>query len=351
MKNKLRRFPIVLTCLLTFAGVASPLIRPAINRAVLESMSSPQAPEAAAADPDSLKLPYPLTDQGDAPETPGANPSNVQSSPLDLKDPSNAQYSAVYDPASGSVTIYRKIGGMDVRLPYSMSYEDYQNDAIRRSMTDYWAAKQRQAGNADRGTDAKKPEEHKNSLLNSKWEINSDAFASIFGSNNITMKLQGQAMVSIGAQYNKIDNPTLQERMRATTSFDFDQSVQINLNSQIGEKLKLGINYNTQATFAFENEVKLEYNGDEDDIIQDIEAGNINWSLPGTLIQGSQSLFGFKMDMKFGKLSVSTVFSQKKGESNSITVQNGATAQEFEIDVTDYEKNKHFFLSQRFKDM
>lgn len=350
MIKKLRRLPVVLTGLIALAGVSAPLIRPAINRAVLEAALAPSS-DAPQAQADTLQLPYPMSDEGDVPAVSGQSPAQGSSSPIDLKDPENAEYSAVYDPASGSVTIYRKIGGMDVRLPYSMSYEDYQDDAVRRSMMNYWLSKQRQAGNADRGASAKNPEQRKNSLLNSKWEIDNDAFASIFGSNNITMRLQGQAMVSIGVQYNKIDNPTLQERMRATTSFDFNQSVQVNLNSQIGEKLKLGINYNTQATFAFENEVKLEYNGDEDDIIQDIEAGNINWSLPGTLIQGSQSLFGFKMDMKFGKLSVSTVFSQKKGESNSITVQNGATAQEFEIDVTDYEKNKHFFLSQRFKDM
>ncbi len=335
------------------AGAASPLLRPAINRALLEEMRAEKiAAEQAIAEPDSLNLPYKLTDQGDTPQD-GHAPQQGNGSPIDLKEPDNAQYSATYDPASGSVTIYRKIGGMNVRLPYSMTLEDYQNDAVRRSMMDYWLGKQKQAGNADRSGSASGNGEGKqaNSLLNSKWQINSDLFESIFGSNNISMKLQGQAQVSIGVQYNKIDNPTLEERMRATTSFDFDQSVQINLNSQIGEKLKLGINYNTQATFSFENEVKLEYNGDEDDIIQDIQAGNINWSLPGTLIQGSQSLFGFKLDMKFGKLTVSSVFSQKKGESNSITVQNGATAQEFEIDVTQYEKNKHFFLSHKFKEL
>lgn len=297
----------------------------------------------------SEELPYKLHDTGDIPRDGSGKP---QPSSIDLKDPDNAEYSAKYDPASGSVTIYRKIGGMNVRLPYSMSLEDYQNDAVRRSMMNYWLSKQRDASAADRaGKGGPASDGHKNSLLNSKWQINNQLFASIFGSDQITMKLQGQAQVSIGAQYNKIDNPTLQERMRATTSFDFDQSVQLNLNSQIGERLKLGINYNTKATFDFENEVKLEYNGDEDDIIQDIQAGNINWTLPGTLIQGSQSLFGFKMDMKFGKLTVSTVFSQKKGESNSITVQNGATAQEFDIDVTSYDKNRHFFLSHRFKEM
>lgn len=352
MKNRLHALPLIAVGILGMAGVASPLLRPVINRALLEEMQAEREANAQkTAEPDTVVLPYRMTDQGDIP-TDGHAPQQGNGSPIDLREPDNAEYSATYDPASGSVTIYRKIGGMNVRMPYSMSLEDYQNDAVRRSMMDYWMGKQRQAGNADRtGSTAKGDEKQKNSLLNSKWQINNDLFESIFGSNKITMNLQGQAQVSIGAQYNKIDNPTLQQRMRATTSFDFDQSVQLNLNSQIGEKLKLGINYNTQATFAFENEVKMEYTGDEDDIIQDIQAGNINWSLPGTLIQGSQSLFGFKMDMKFGKLTVSSVFSQKKGESNSITVQNGATAQEFEIDVTQYEKNKHFFLSHEFKEM
>lgn len=373
--EKLLTLPVIYILAL-IAGVASPLLRPLVNQMVLDQMRSalwdqeeetdddeeseslPQMAEtntymdeygAAPNDTSNVTLPYPMTDEGDVPAN-GA--SHQPTSPIDLKDPDNTEYTAEYDPMTGGVTIYRKIGGMNVRMPYSMSLSDYQNDVIRQSMLDYWAEQRRQANETDRkGTGPKGEGEQQNSLLNSKWQINSDMFQSIFGSNQITMRLQGQATVSLGIQYHKIDNPTLQERMRATTSFDFDQSVQINLNSQIGEKLKLGINYNTQATFDFENEIKMEYNGDEDDIIQDIQAGNINWTLPGTLIQGSQSLFGFKMDMRFGKLDVSTVFSQKKGESNSMTVQNGATAQEFEIDVTDYEKNKHFFLSHRFKEM
>ena len=276
-----------------------------------------------------------------------------KASPIQLKEPSNAEYYAQYDALTNTVTIYRKIGRMDVRLPYTMTLEEYQDDRIRRSMMDYWISRSKDESNhAIKSNDAESSEnEQKNTLLNSKWRINSDLFASIFGSNQITMKLQGQAKISLGVQVNKIDNPTMQQRMRKTTSFDFNQSVQMNLNSQIGEKMKLTINYNTEATFDFENEVKLDYTGTEDDIIQDIEAGNINWSLPGTLIQGSQSLFGLKMDMKFGRLTVSTVFSQKKGETKSMTVQGGSTKQEFDIDVTDYERNRHFFLSHFFKDM
>lgn len=355
--EKLLTLPVI--CLLALAaGVASPLLRPIVNRALMEEMQAAreaemaaQEADAATARPDtsSVELPYALSDEG---EIPADGSGRTATSPIDLRDPSNSDYTAEYDPLTGGFTIYRKIGGINVRMPYSMSAEDFQNDAVRRSMIDYWLTQRRQnEANERSAAGGAEGEQQENSLLNSKWQINSRLFQSIFGSDQIRMQLQGQAQVSIGAQYTRIDNPTLQERMRATTSFDFDQSVQINLESHIGEKMHLGINYNTQATFAFENEVKLEYNGGEDDIIQDIQAGNVNWTLPGTLIQGSQSLFGFKMDMKFGKLSISSVFSQKKGESNSISVQNGATAQEFEIDVTDYEKNKHFFLSHRFKEM
>ncbi|MCQ2228209.1 MAG: cell surface protein SprA [Bacteroidales bacterium] len=320
--------------------IGAPLLRPHIANVVA---IEPRM-EISAAQDTTEPLRYPIKNEGDIPE------AKSQGSSFDLKDPDNAEYSAEYDAETGMVTIYRKMGGLNVRMPYSMSIEEYQNDKIRRSMMDYWMSKREQA--SPRLTQNQTPEEQqKNTLLNSKWKVNSDLFKSVFGSDMVTMKLQGQAKVSIGVQSNRIDNPTMQERMRKNTSFDFDESIQLNLNAQIGERMKLGINYNTDATFDFENEVKLAYTGTEDDIIQNIEAGNINWSLPGTLIQGSQSLFGFKMDMKFGKLSVSTVFSQKKGETSSITVQGGATKQEFDIDITDYEKNKHFFLSHKFKDL
>ena len=322
------------------ATIGAPLLRPHIANVI---NIEPRA-EASLA-PDSLTdepLRYPIKNEGNI-------PSDDNGSAFDLKDPDNAEYSAEYDPETNSVTIYRKIGGMNVRMPYTMTLEEYQNNSIRRSMMDYWLSKREQEsphlGTSEPGA------EQKNSLLNSKWKVNNDLFRTLFGSDQVTVKLQGQAKVSIGVQYNKINNPTIQERMRSTTSFDFNQSVQLNLNSQIGERMKLGINYNTDATFDFENEVKLEYTGTEDDIIQSIEAGNINWALPGTLIQGSQSLFGFKLDMKFGKLTVSSVFSQKKGETSSITVQGGATKQEFDIDITDYERNRHFFLSHKFKEL
>src|SRR5690554_2514628 len=235
------------------------------------------------------------------------------------------------------VTVYRKIGNIAVRLPYTMTLEEYNQHELRNSMQNYWSAQasdQEAAGDDQFG----------------RFRVGGEAFETVFGSNVINIRPQGIAELSLGVRTTKIDNPTLQERMRKTTTFDFDQRIQMNIQGTIGDRLKLGINYNTEATFDFENQISLEYTGKEDDIIKNIEAGNVSLSLPGTLITGSQSLFGVKTEMQFGKLNVQTIFSQQKGETSVMNIQGGAQTQDFEVAANEYDRNRHFFLSHVFKD-
>ncbi|WP_439185291.1 cell surface protein SprA [Carboxylicivirga taeanensis] len=260
---------------------------------------------------------------------------------IDLSDPSNVDYRAEYDYQTGNVTIYRKVGNMDVRLPYSMPLEDYLDYDTRKSVISYWRQKQQEEAN----------QFGDNSVFNQMWKnVGGEAFEGIFGSNAINVRLQGMAELKVGIQYTKIDNPTLQERLRKTTTFDFQEKIQMNLSGSIGEKLKLGVNYNTEATFDFENQINLEYEGGEDDILKKVEAGNVTLPLPGTLITGSQSLFGVKTEMQFGKLTVTSIFSQQKGETSVMNIEGGAETQEFEIHADQYDRNRHFFLSKYFRE-
>ena len=88
-----------------------------------------------------------------------------------------------------------------------------------------------------------------------------------------------------------------------------------------------------QQFWEFENEMKLEYTGDEDDIIKKIELGNVNLPLSGSLITGAQSLFGVKTKMQFGKTTLTTVFSEQKSETSSIEIQGGAQMTDFELSI------------------
>jgi cell surface protein SprA len=292
--------------------------------------------------PDTLKstqqtnLRYNIVDKSGNPHL-----ENEEERGVDLSDPENLDYKAEYDYKTGNVTIYRKMGNMNVRLPYSMPLEDYLNYDTRRSIMSYWRQKQLEESN----------QYDENSAFNQMWKnIGGEAFEGIFGSNAINVRLQGMAELKIGIQHTKLDNPTLQERLRKTTTFDFQEKIQMNLSGSIGEKLKLGVNYNTEATFDFENQMNLEYEGGEDDILKKVEAGNVTLPLPGTLITGSQSLFGVKTEMQFGKLTVTSIFSQQKGETSVMNIEGGAETQEFEIHADQYDRNRHFFLSKYFRD-
>jgi len=263
---------------------------------------------------------------------------------IDLKDPDNLDYSFDYDYKTGNITVYRKIGNLNVRLPYTMSLQEFLDVDTRKSLISYWNQKNDEVALFQQGGG-------KSTIFNPSWNVGGQGFQSIFGSNNIDIRLQGVAEIIVGIQRTKLDNPTLQERLRKTTTFDFRQKIQMNITGKIGDKLKLAVNYDTEATFDFENQVKLEFEGDEDDIIKKIEVGNVTLPLPGTLITGSQSLFGLKADMQFGKLSVTGIFSQQKGETKVMNIEGGAMTQDFELGIDEYDKNRHFFLNNFFRSM
>jgi len=264
--------------------------------------------------------------------------AEVQHSSI-IPQPDNLSYKAEYDPETGLITLYKMVGDYPIRIPATMTLEEYRQKKLRESMINYWDSKLKEQSSETGQEDQ------------SGIQIGGgEAVETIFGSDNINIRPQGMAELQIGVNHTRIDNPTLQERMRKTTTFDFDEKIQMNINGNVGERLKLGINYDTEATFDFDNQINLEYSADEDDILQNVEAGNVNLPLPGTLITGSQSLFGIRTDLQFGKLTVSSVFSQKKGETSTMDIEGGAQQKDFEVDVNEYDKNRHFFLSHFFRD-
>lgn len=280
---------------------------------------------------DSTALPWPLQDSYDP--TPTGNENGLY-----LNDPSNIETNIEYDPESGEYNINQTVGeDMNFRPPTYMSFDEYQDYNATQSLRDYWREKSGEQSEAQR-----KP-------LIPKLNIKSKLFETIFGGSTVEIRPQGSAELIFGINVSKIKNPALPAKQQTNTSFNFDQSIQMNVTGKIGEKMQLGVNYNTDATFDFENEMKLAYEGEEDDIIQLIEAGNVSLPLTGSLISGSQNLFGVKTALKFGRLTMTAIFSQQKSETNSVVLENGAQITEFEVKADEYEEDRHYFLSQYFR--
>ncbi|MAY84984.1 MAG: cell surface protein SprA [Flavobacteriales bacterium] len=263
---------------------------------------------------------------------------NDKRSPLYLDDPSNVKKEFIYDPETGEYKYVQMLGDNDYRSPTTMTLDEYLEYDMEKSQRDFW--RQKAAAETLNESQGFRPQ------INVKGEL----FDRIFGGNTIDIRPQGSAELSFGVNVSRRDNPILPERQRRTSTFDFNQKIQLNVIGNIGEKLKIQTNYNTEATFDFENQLKVEYTGYEDEIIQKIEAGNVNFPLQSSLITGSQTLFGVKTELQFGRLRVTTLFSQERGEKKEINITGGATVQEFEKSADDYEDNKHYFLSHLFRE-
>ena len=276
-------------------------------------------------------LPFPFKD-----DPIFVKPGSQDTSALYLKNPSNIHTVIEYDPITDDYLISEKIGTTDFRLPLSLTREEYMKTDLQESIARYWRDRMSQTTMNQR------------SQLLPQFRISGQAFNKVFGSNIVNIKPQGYVEMSLGIRSNRIENPSIPVKMQRNTTFDFNQKINVNLDGQIGDRLKMRFNYNTDATFDFENKIKLDYSGNDDDIVKNVEAGNVSMPLSGTLIRGGTNLFGVKTDLQFGKLSVSTVFSQQKGETKVINTEGGAEKSKFEINATEYDANRHFLLGHYF---
>ncbi|MES2797707.1 MAG: cell surface protein SprA, partial [Bacteroidota bacterium] len=176
----------------------------------------------------------------------------------------------------------------------------------------------------------------------------SKIFDSILG-QKIDLQPNGFVSVEIGAFFQNSDNPLLPIRQRKSGQFVFNQQASFNLTGGIGDLMKINTNFDTKASFNFQNQLKMNYRAQEEDIIQNVEAGNINFTLPTTLITGVNNLIGFKTLLRFGKLDAQLAISQQRSKVESIYLRGGSQAKGFEIRCDNYDENRHFFLSHFFR--
>ncbi|HWW39143.1 cell surface protein SprA, partial [Pedobacter sp.] len=253
--------------------------------------------------------------------------------------PTNVTREVEFDAVNKRYIIRDRVGGRFLGPPQYLTIEEYQrliNSEIKRGN---W----RQFSNTE-------VEGVRRTGIIPSLTVNSRSFERIFGGTNIDIQPRGESELTLLGRINKNENPLFNERQRVQSNFDFNQRIQMDVIGNIGSKLKINMNYNTEAQFDFENQVKLDYTGGEDDIIKKIEAGNVSLPLSSTLIHGTQSLFGIKTQLQFGKLNVTSVFSQQKSQTRQININNGAQQNEYRITGDNYEANKHYFLAQYFRD-
>ncbi|WP_282071038.1 cell surface protein SprA [Polaribacter atrinae] len=255
-----------------------------------------------------------------------------------------AEKEIIFDKDLNRYVIVEKIGDYYTKTPIYLTQKEYADYRLRRDMTQYYKDKVSATNSKKKGS-----KEAQKDLLPTYY-VKSDLFKTIFGGSEIKVTPTGSLNLKLGFIYQNTENPQLSEENRSSFTFDFDQQINASIRAQVGTRLDFTANYDTQSTFDFQNLVKIGYEPTEDDILQGIEAGNISMPIKNSLINGAQSLFGIKTQLKFGNTNITAVFSQQNSESTTTVSEGGASIQEFQLKATDYDNDRHFFLSQYFID-
>ena len=277
-------------------------------------------------------LPYPIHDTRTDFISRGAK------STYDFNKPSNITDSVSYDFRTRQYTVYEKIGERYFRTPTVYSFDEYWQMRGRQSEVAYFKKRANTMSLLNR------------KLTKPKLSLYDNLFNRLFGNGKINIAPQGNVDITAGYQGQNIKNPTLPERARKNGGFDFNMDAQVNVNANIGDKLKFPINYNTLANFGQDKQLKLDYSGVDDEIIKRIEAGSVQFPSRSTFIPGSQQLFGLKTQLQFGKLNVTAVLASQKSTRQTANLQGGASSQVIDLKADEYEENRHFLIGQYFKD-
>ena len=259
----------------------------------------------------------------------------------DLKNPSNITTTAEYDYETGCYVIHTRVGDNDIVTPFILSADEYNNITMRQSMMEYYRKKNAESAE----------EKAKNPFNFLDMQFGLGPLDKIFGPGGVQLKTQGSVQIKMGVKTNKTDNPALSVAARRKTYFDFDQKIQATVSASVGDKMKFNMTYNTDATFDFDNKnLKLAYEGKEDEIIKNIEAGNVSMTTGSSLIRGSAALFGIKTKLQFGKLTATALVSQQNSQSQTVNTKGGAQTTPFYVTADKYDQNRNFFLSHYFRD-
>lgn len=261
---------------------------------------------------------------------------------MDLNDPENLKHDeGEYVEKTNLYRVGTKLGDNYLSAPTLMTPEEYLKWTERKSMDAYFKMR----------NDSLVKTKGKSKFDFTNMHFDLGPAEKIFGPGGVQVKTQGSAEIKMGYKRTFTDNPSLSERNRKNSIFDFDEKINVSLNASVGDKMNFNLNYNTDATFDFDKQaLKLAFEGKEDDIVKLIEAGNVTFPTNSSLIRGATSLFGLRTDLQFGKLTLQAVVSQKKSQSKSVSTKGGTQLTPFEIEAYNYDENRHFFMGNFFHD-
>ena len=239
-----------------------------------------------------------------------------------------------------TITIYETIGDQLYQIPYTSSLQWYFKSFKRQKwhlkLLEMMHKKEKEGSRRSRGKMLE--------VVGLDIGRLGRASLQVSGNVNINGKMVFQDQELVRSTLNQTQN----------THLEFDQKQNLNIKGKIGDRITVSMDQDSERQFDWENNIRISYQGYEDDIIQKVEAGNISLSLPSTkyvTFSGkNQGLFGVKGVSKLGPVDITTIASIEKSKKEQSEWEGGGQSSKQQIRDVDWIKNRYFFIHPWFRD-
>lgn len=127
-----------------------------------------------------------------------------------------------------------------------------------------------------------------------------------------------------------------------------EQVLRVNLDGTIGEKIHVSVDHDSERELTPESTVRLTYDGDDDEIVQIVDLGDVSLSIQGPEFVSysipHNGLFGMKVLGQVGPLDITLIASKEAGATESSEFVGQATMEEDSI-LDIYPANNYFYLT------
>jgi len=251
------------------------------------------------------------------------------------------------DPDAGTFRSSVEVGDVQVTASYLKPMSQFAKDFAAKSFHDRWLDSSRRNVNS-LGTNT--PLEHTGLSLPIPVRLPSK-LTSILGPGGPALNVSGSESIRLSgtSDWTNQQLGVIGQRKSLFPSLDMQQDLDIRLEGQLSDRVKVNLLQNSANQVPLANRIAINYRGDEDDFVQELDLGNTNLSLPGTQYVSysgkNEGLFGIKFASRIGALDFTGLASKQEGRSERAVYTGGAsTNKPPPFTDLDWVKGQYFFL-------
>ncbi|MCX7905691.1 MAG: hypothetical protein N2446_03200, partial [Elusimicrobiales bacterium] len=165
-----------------------------------------------------------------------------------------------------------------------------------------------------------------------------------FLDSGTSLNVTGRKVITLNYSSKKyLNEQTITKREQSVSNFDITQQLQVRMQGKIGDKITVNVDYDD--TKDDKQDISIVYQGEPQEVVQNISFGDIDLSLPSTeFVSYNKQLFGIRADLKKGGFKTTIIGSRTKGQAKTKQFIGNTQFKTIDIPDSSYIRRKYYSI-------